>query len=159
FASAVSHSKKFKSNLSPLVSSHSGLALESEDYKEHECHFPSAIQTASIENPSILFRRLYRTIIVHLFKALAKELPPTSLPSTETESGENSQRLANIWNVLRTPWGRLCRMIISDLDEDEDGNENDEYLIGDSSKSLEEPTDQLINEDADINLAEFINLN
>ncbi|KNZ53626.1 hypothetical protein VP01_3182g3, partial [Puccinia sorghi] len=92
-------------------------------------------------------------VIVRLFKALAKDLPPTSLPSTKTEFGENSQRLANIWNVLRMPWGRLCRMIISDLDSDEDGNENNEYLIGDSSKSLEEPTDQLINEDADINLA------
>ncbi|PLW07629.1 hypothetical protein PCANC_26290 [Puccinia coronata f. sp. avenae] len=62
FASAASQSKKFKPNLSTLVSSHSGLTLESEDKKEHECHFTSALQTAAIENLSNPFKRLYRSI-------------------------------------------------------------------------------------------------
>jgi len=309
FESAASQSKKLKPNLSTLVSSHSGLALESEDKKEHECHFTSALQTASIENLSIPFKRLYRTIepisrslplliyhqehvvhaccealivsdspssvdqldqsssktrlssrskksqssdldkarkrrliqakdavnlvattvldlfvplildlstslltpsssteyagrcpfdellitliyfinltdvepialskaselIVHLFKTLAKDLTPTSLPSTETESGENSQRLANIWNLVRNALGaplpddqQLTKVEdlspdddeVSDSDSDEDANENNEHLMGDSSKSLEEPMEPT-NEDADIDLAEFTNL-
>ncbi|KNZ53483.1 hypothetical protein VP01_3229g7 [Puccinia sorghi] len=39
-----------------------GLALGSEDKKEHKCHFKSALQIASIENLFILLRRLYSTI-------------------------------------------------------------------------------------------------
>ncbi|KNZ61727.1 uncharacterized protein VP01_13677g1, partial [Puccinia sorghi] len=50
-------------------------------------------------------------VIAHLFKTWAKDLTPTSLPSTENDSREYSPRLANIWNVVRTPWVRLCRMV------------------------------------------------
>jgi len=111
-------------------------------------------------------------LIVHLFKTLAKDLTPTSLPSTETESGENSQRLANIWNLVRNALGaplpddqQLTKVEdlspdddeVSDSDSDEDANENNEHLMGDSSKSLEEPMEPT-NEDADIDLAEFTNL-
>ncbi|KAH9449426.1 hypothetical protein KEM48_009240 [Puccinia striiformis f. sp. tritici PST-130] len=62
FKSAASQSKKLKPNLSTIVSSHSGLSLELEDKKEHECHFTSTLQTASLDNLSIPFRRLHRTI-------------------------------------------------------------------------------------------------
>ncbi|KNZ48796.1 hypothetical protein VP01_540g9 [Puccinia sorghi] len=180
--------RRCRTRRNSFVSSHSGLALESEDEKEHECHFPSAIQTASIENLSILFRRLYRTIepiswslptliyhqehvvqpccealvvsdlpssgdqldqsssktrvlliqakdavnlvatslldllfplVLDLSTSLltpsssteSADLTPTSLPSTENESREYSPRLANIWNVVRTPWVHLCRMV------------------------------------------------
>ncbi|KAA1117820.1 U3 snoRNP protein [Puccinia graminis f. sp. tritici] len=62
FTSAASQSKKLKPNLSNLVSSHNGLTLESEEKQEHECHFTSALQTASLDNLSNPFKRLHRTI-------------------------------------------------------------------------------------------------
>ncbi|WAQ89021.1 hypothetical protein PtA15_10A444 [Puccinia triticina] len=70
FASAASKSKKLKPSVSNLVSSHTALALELEEKKEHECHFTSALQTASLDNLSNPFKRLHRII-----EPLTRSLP------------------------------------------------------------------------------------
>ncbi|POV96382.1 hypothetical protein PSHT_15158 [Puccinia striiformis] len=60
FKSAASQSKKLKPNISTIASSHSGLSLELEDQKEHECFFTSTLQTTSLDNLSVPFTRLHR---------------------------------------------------------------------------------------------------
>lgn len=62
FSSAASRSKKLKVNLSHVVTAHPSLALELEHKDGHDCHFSSALKNATLENLSIPFTKLYRTI-------------------------------------------------------------------------------------------------
>ncbi|KAI9623580.1 hypothetical protein KEM48_009475, partial [Puccinia striiformis f. sp. tritici PST-130] len=93
FKSAASQSKKLKPNLSTIVSSHSGLSLELEDKKEHECHFTSTLQTASLDNLSIPFRRLHRTIepITRSLPLLIHHQEQVSTLGTRLSSGKTKR--------------------------------------------------------------------